>query len=108
MAGESGAQHPDWAALGSLKEHLKQQLRPEGVVVVEHVVAFSPPFTAWVWLGTATDRARDALRADAGLRERVRRVAEEVGLENLVDGVHVESQETVDRDYEGLWSHAMR
>ncbi|MCX6407913.1 MAG: hypothetical protein NTV28_13420 [Propionibacteriales bacterium] len=78
------------------------------MVLVGQVIAFAPPFEFWIWLGTATDQERDVLRSEDGLYERVRRIAEKDGLERLLKGVHVESQETVDREYEGSWSHAMR
>jgi hypothetical protein len=58
------------------------------------------------WLITATDAERDLLAKDAGLLTRIQEVSEEIGL--APDSITVQSQETVDRDFEGSWFYAMR
>ncbi|MDR7254019.1 hypothetical protein J2X46_003009 [Nocardioides sp. BE266] len=75
---------------------------------VEYVVAFSEPFDFWVWLGTTTDSEREALGGQPDLDERIRRLAEKRGLGDRYEGVTVESQETVDRDYAGHWFYRLR
>ncbi|GAA5035689.1 hypothetical protein GCM10023335_81740 [Streptomyces siamensis] len=72
------------------------------------VAAFSEPFYYWVWLGVSTDQERDACRQDVTIDGRVRRVAAEYRMTELYHGFTIESQETVDRDYEGRWFHRLR
>jgi hypothetical protein len=59
-----------------------------------------------VWLGTLTDAERDALAAEPDLASTTRVLVERSGL--FFRGVSVESQETVDRDYEGSWFYRLR
>jgi hypothetical protein len=80
----------------------------QGVVRVEYVIAFSPPFEFWVWLGTTSDSERDALSADPTVDERLRGLARHRGMSELYEGFTVESQETVDREYEGNWFYRLR
>jgi hypothetical protein len=96
------------------------QARLDGVSA-DLLAAFGPPvvrveFVGWlgdtpdqglgVWLGTLTDAERDALAADADLTSATRVVVERRDLS--FDGVSVESQETVDRDYDGSWFRRLR
>ena len=78
------------------------------VARVEFVVAFEEARDRgpWVWLGTRTDEERDALAADDGLASATRETVGRHGLR--VSGVTVESQETVDRDYDGSWFYRLR
>jgi hypothetical protein len=78
------------------------------VVHVEWVVAFSAPFEFWVWLRTTTDAQRQQLAAQGTLEERIRRRAEKRGLALLYEGFTVESQETVDREFKGIWFYRLR
>jgi hypothetical protein len=73
---------------------------------VEYVPASGPPYGSWVWLATATDAQRDALAADPKLEERVRQVCAQHAV--AVRGVTVESQETVERDFQGSWFYRLR
>ncbi|MBX9246752.1 hypothetical protein ICW40_18335 [Actinotalea ferrariae] len=64
-----------------------------------------------VWWIVATDAERSAMRRDGVPREVVRGHLLAAGMpENLVAGlsVDVESQETVDRNFDGNWWSAMR
>lgn len=88
--------------------NLRREFRDGGVDHVEYVIAFSPPFDFWVWLGTATDVERDELARHPGLNDRVQRLADRRGLATLFEGVTVESKETVDREYEGHWFYRLR
>lgn len=81
-----------------------------GVTRVQYVAAFPSLDGAWVWLGTATDAERDAL---AGTQPQtlaqVRLIAERHGFPpEQVNGVTVQSEETVARDYGGSWFYALR
>ena len=78
------------------------------MVHVEWVIAFMEPFDFWVWLGTVSDEQRDQLAAQESLEQRIRRRAEKRGLADLYEGVTVESQETVDRNFEGRWFYRLR
>jgi hypothetical protein len=63
------------------------------------------------WVKTDTDAQRDALQADPDLQRRLREVLREVRYPAAaIDevGFAFESQETVDRDYEGSWYYAMK
>ena len=108
MAGESGAQTPDWDALTQLKGDLLREFQDAGVDHVEYVVGFIAPFDFWVWLGTATDTERDSLARRSDLSDRVRAAAERRDLATTFEGVTIESKETLDREYEGSWFHRLR
>jgi hypothetical protein len=82
----------------------------DGVTEIRYVASFSELPHVAVWLCTATDAERDALKADTA-SSRVRPVLLSVGftkadLESLV--TVTQSQETVDREYLGSWFYAMR
>jgi hypothetical protein len=82
-----------------------------GVDRVEYVVGFVGPYEVSVWLGTETDAERDSLARSEGLREDVARVLADCGLDRtdaVFGAAVVQSQETVDRDYEGSWFYALR
>lgn len=93
-----------------MKPSLLQTFRGSGVVRIEYVSAFPFQDDAWVWLGTATDAERDALvGTEPVLLSKVRRTSERHGFApERVSGVTVQSEETVARDYEGSWFHALR
>lgn len=58
------------------------------------------------WLVTPTDEDRNALKRNATLLVQMQTAAQAAGF--APDGIVVESQETVERDYEGSWFYAMR
>jgi hypothetical protein len=64
----------------------------------------TPSWSCWVI--TATDRERDRLANDKGLLERLRNAAHTAGF--APDSFTFQSQETIDRDYEGKLFYAMR
>ncbi|MHB9860221.1 hypothetical protein [Streptomyces sp. YIM S03343] len=99
---------PDWERLKRVEDGLLREFAVDGVTLVEFVVAFSQPFYYSVWLGVSTDQERDACQQDATFDGRVRRVAAEHDMAELYDGLVIESQETVDRDYEGSWFYRRR
>jgi len=86
-----------------MESALLGDLGEAGVREAQFVVAFEEPFAFRVWLATATDAERDALATAADVEGRVREAARRTGLADLYDGVRIESQETVDRDYAGNW-----
>ena len=64
-----------------------------------------------LWLVTATDAEKEALPPLSVLSKEVRVSLSEVGLrQDLIEaaGVTYESQETVDRDWDGNWWQAMK
>jgi len=64
-----------------------------------------------IWITTETDAQRDALLGDALYQRQFRQILAEVGYpaEAISQvGLAIESQETVDRDYEGSWFYATR
>jgi hypothetical protein len=101
---------PRWTLLRNIEPELLQSFRDAGVTRVEYVSAFPAQDDAWDWLGTGTDAHRDAL-ASSGPRvlAEVRLIAERHGfIAAKVRGVTVQSEETVDRDFEGSWFYALR
>ena len=100
-----------WAALEQATPAIVRALAPKGVVDVQYVVGFVHPFSVHVWLVTATDAERDALgSSDPSLDEVTSAVlASGFPAEHAtIDGTVAQSQETVDREYEGSWFSALR
>ena len=106
------AKHPEmdpWTEAAT--ERLRARFADDGVVRAEYVVGFVKPYGVSVWLGTETDAQRDKLAAFPGLHASVADVLAEVGMtesEYVYRGVVVQSEETVQRDYEGSWFYALR
>jgi hypothetical protein len=106
------ARHPEmdrWTAAAT--ERLRARFAEDGVVRAEYVVGFVEPYGVSVWLGTETDAQRDKLAARPGLRVSVSDVLAEVGMSEsayVFRGVVVQSEETVQRDYDGSWFYALR
>jgi hypothetical protein len=97
-----------WDALASTASSLKERWQ---LTRVEYVPAFSPPWMVSVWLGVETDEDRDRLLRHPDLGDEVAAVLARCGLHEaggVYDGVVVQSEETVRRDYEGSWFYAMR
>lgn len=57
------------------------------------------------WIKVDTDQRRDAMMTDQVLMRRLARAAEAGGWSAIIT---IESQETVDRDYEGSWFYRLR
>ena len=99
-----------WSLLQEMEPALLEAFSELGVIRIEYVAAFPDLDGAWVWLGTATDAERDAFgdnlpHALAGVRQ----IAERCGFPpDQVNGLTVQSAETVARDYEGSWFSALR
>ena len=99
-----------FSALDRAKPAIVAALSARGVVRIEWVVGFVRPYSVWAWLGTATDAERDAL-PELPFRDEVLEILRSAGLsEGDVGefGTTKQSQETVDRDYEGSWFYALR
>jgi hypothetical protein len=101
-----------WAVLEDAKGRLPAAFAGSGVVRIEYVVGFVEPYEVSVWLGTQTDAQREALAQREGLHEEVAHALVACGIEDtdavFNGGAVVQSQETVDRDYEGSWFYALR
>ena len=100
-----------FAALDRAEPELLDSLGGYGIHRIEFVVGFVKPYRIHVWLGTESDAQREALTASDPLLDEVRAIVDRAGLprrEALVAGTVAQSQETVDRDYEGSWFYALR
>jgi hypothetical protein len=101
----------EWAVLDGARPGLLAMFREAGVERIEYVVGFVAPYQVSVWLGTESDAQRDALAERAGLDAAVAEVLRATGIEStdaVFDGVAVQSQESVDRAYQGSWFYALR
>lgn len=97
-------------ALDSVESNIVEALGHRGVTRVEWVVGFIRPFHVSAWLVTSSDTERDALPPQP-FREEVHSMVLDAGPPSGDLGkldTHVQSQETVDRDYEGSWFYALR
>jgi len=102
---------PRWTLLHESRDALVDAFSGEGVGRVEYVAAFPEQASFSVWLGTTTDAEAILVRGPLDLHERVHRTLREEGFdERDLDHLRVlvQSQETVDRDHDGSWSHALR
>ncbi len=100
-----------WTALQRATPRIVDALRHAGVVDAQYVVGFVHPFSVHVWLVTTTDAERDQLPGENPFVEEVRSAISESGFPDddaSVEGTVAQSQETVDRDYEGSWFYALR
>ena len=100
-----------WAALERSTPAIVRGLASEGVVGAEYVVGFVHPFSVHVWLVTATDVERDALASVDPCLPEVTSAILSSGFpveHATIDGTVAQSQETVDREYEGSWFYALR
>jgi hypothetical protein len=101
---------PRWSLLVAAKALLSNRLSAQGVERIEFVAAF-PRHEFAVWLCTQCDRERDALGPPDPLLDAVRAIVVEAGFtpDQVTDlRMVAQSQETVDRDYEGSWFYALR
>lgn len=98
-------------ALDRAEPVLVGRLAAYGITGVEFVVGFVHPYSVSVWLVTASDAQRDALGGGQPLHDEVGAILTEAGLaarHAYFAGTTAQSQETVDRDYEGNWFYALR
>ena len=69
---------------------------------------FGPMELDWgwgIWIRTRTDDDRERLNSDDGMLGQLHAIGSR---DNQFNGITVQSQETVDRSYEGSWYLAMR
>lgn len=88
-----------------------RRLASEGVVGAEFVVGFVHPFDVEVWLVTATDAERDSLGTSNPFLAEVTSEIHSCGFpiaHATIEATVAQSQETVDRDYNGSWFYALR
>ncbi len=90
-----------WTDLDVAKARILECLADRGVTRVEYVVGFGQAHEEgpWVWLATDTDATRGLLNGNESVEELIAAVFSD--LHRQFRGVVVESQETVDREYEG-------
>lgn len=93
-----------------------------GALLLEKYAAHGAKKVRWVaglpeiagaheWLSVETDAQRNALEADPSVAESVKQILADQGFsqEDVArSGVRVQSQETIDRDYDSSWFYAMR
>lgn len=100
-----------WARWEDARERLLVTFATSGVSRTEYIAAFPALDSVGVCLCTLTDEQRDALgRVNPGLSS-VREVLADAGFadDELVGlSTTAQSQETVERDFEGSWFCAMR
>ena len=100
-----------WVALEQATPAVVRALASCDVVEVEYVVGFVHPFSVHVLLVTATDAEGDALGSSDPFLSEVTSVILSSGFpveHATIDGTVAQSQETVDRDYEGSWFYTLR
>ena len=108
------AYREDLEALVQLSEAEVLRTARQWVAVVElkrvgpiETVSASSLTVSWsCWIVTSDDADKKALLGDAAFLEQLQRVAAKAGL--APESITVQSQETVDRDFEGSWFYAMR
>jgi hypothetical protein len=103
--------HAVFEALDQAEPMLLDKLQGHGINRIEYVVGFVRPYRIYVWLCTDTDAQRDALPEHDPFLEEVRSVINQAGMpqnDAHVEGTATQSQETVDRKYEGSWFYALR
>lgn len=97
--------------LENAEHELLKRVEARGVTRVASVAAFPDVPGAWIWLCTMTDAERDNLIEDPTIVSTGLSTLEDAGFvssDTSRSGVVVQSQETVDRDFEGSWFHAQR
>lgn len=102
---------PRWTLLEDTRHGLLDAFGESGVDRIEYTAAFPHVDTFEVWLCTRSDEQRDALARSGAVAPKVHEVFERVGFTPAqLNGlsIQVQSQETVDRDYERSWFYATR
>jgi len=102
---------PRWTLLENTREPLLTAFGESGVNRVEYTAAFPHVDTFAVWLCTQSDEQRDKLARSRMVTPMVHEVFVGVGFTSPQLGelsIEVQSQETVDRDYERSWFYATR
>lgn len=97
--------------LENAERELLKRVEGRGVTRVTSVAAFPDVPGAWIWLCTRTDAERDTLIGDPTIVSTGLSALEDAGFaspDTSRSGVVVQSQETVDRDFEGSWFYAQR
>jgi hypothetical protein len=97
--------------LDAARANLIARFASRGVIDIRFVTAFPDLPGAGVWHCTTTDNERDALQRDDRLVDLTLTELRVVGFSAIdlaSSVVIVQSQQTVDRDYEGSWFYALR
>jgi hypothetical protein len=99
------------AAVEPAQDAMIEALAADGVIDVRLVASFPDSGDFGVWLCTETDEQRDSLPHRSPRLEEVRTILSASGFPvPQLDGLRTvaESQQTVDRDYQGSWFYALR
>jgi len=110
QSGERVLSDHRWALLEMARRPLVSAFADDGVTRVEYTAVFPSLDSFAVWLCTDTDSQRDGLGMSNPRLEPIRQVLASVGFATS-DLMHssstAQSQETVDRDFQGSWFWAM-
>lgn len=99
------------SAFGASTPAILNLLRTHSVEAVYYAAAYPQRDTFEVWLEVATDERRDSLCGSHPFLAEVKAVMKQAGFtQSEVAGVttHVESRETIDRDFDGNWGYRLR
>ena len=100
-----------WWTLEAAGIDLLAHFKSRGVVDVKWIAAFPDIPGVAAWLCTQSDDARDTLTLEPDLQEAMDGALKRAGMaatEVAASSYVTQSQETVDRDFEGTWFSAMR
>ncbi|MFD2262674.1 hypothetical protein ACFSM5_07220 [Lacibacterium aquatile] len=116
---------PETKKSKEIQKILKTMVKERGAAVL-HITAFGYQYDSAFWIAVKTDADRDALVADEVFNAKLNAVFQETGYLQLIEeiwnlkinnpelgclrtpGIVFESQETVDRDFDGSWWYAMK
>lgn len=100
-----------WQVLEKAEPAIISAFRGDGVDRVEAVAAFPEHSRFGILLGTRTDAEAEQLRRSPSAAARVRQLLAAAGFQDPEVGglvVTIQSQESVDREYDGSWFNALR
>lgn len=100
-----------WEVLEKAVPAIIDAFRGDGVNRVEAVAAFPVQSGFGIVLGTRTDAEAGQLRRSPSAAARVRQLLAAAGFQDPEIGglvVTIQSQESVDREYDGSWFNALR
>lgn len=102
---------PRWVHLEAAEPLLLSEFAAERVAAIRFVASFPHSDSVGVWLCTSTDADKALLIELSGLAPRAAECLRSAGFETLEERdviVVVESDETVEREFQGSWFYAMR
>ena len=112
---------PEYKKSKGVKKLLKTMVEKKGIKVKD-IKTIGYPYDSSFWIAVSTDLERDKLLKDKKFHDHLHTVFEKTGYLKMVEDfkkqkppvfcpelyITYQSQETVDRDYEGSWFYAMK